>query len=74
MFSQSADGLATCFVRHYCPRVVPPVAGQWDVGLQRAGTPGLRAAWLQTVLTPHLNPSSVLHSLCPGGGSSEYWA
>lgn len=34
MSSQSADGLATCFVRHYCLCLVSPVAGQWDVGLQ----------------------------------------
>lgn len=67
MFSQSADG----FGRHYCRRIVPPVAGQWDVGpaghstLQRAESwhSWLEGVWLQTVLSLHLSPSSVLHSV-----------
>lgn len=71
MFSQSADGLAACFGRHYCWRIVPQCPCSWAVGWwglqdtvpcrgQRAGTPGLRAVWLQTVLILHLNPSLVL--------------
>lgn len=55
MFSQSADGLAACFGRHYCRRIVPPVAGQWDVGpaghstLQRAES---WHSWLEGSVAP----------------------
>lgn len=66
MFSQSADGLATCFVRHCCLYIVPPVAGQWDVGA--AGHSTLQRAenwhsWLEGSVAPncpYTSPESFL--------------